>query len=50
MYMYVCMCIYIYGHLNCFHILVFVGSAAVLQINFHLFWIYAQEWDCWIIW
>ena len=45
------------GHLGCFCVLALVNSAAVstgvhvsLQIRvFIFFWIFAQEWDCWII-
>ena len=22
----------------------------LIFLDFHHFWIYAQEWDCWIIW
>ena len=44
------------GHLDCFHVLANVNSAAVnirvhvSFLNYSFFWIYAQEWDCWIIW
>ena len=44
-------------HLGCFHALAIVNSAVMnisvhvsFQISFHLFQIYAQECDCWIIW
>ena len=48
---------YIYPFICCFCVLAFVNSAAV-NIGVHVyflnriffFWIYAQEWDCWIIW
>ena len=43
--------------LGCFHVLAIVNSASMnivvhasFQINsFHLFQVYIQEWDCWII-
>ena len=44
------------GHLGCFRVLAIVNSAA-LNIEVHVSFqiivflqIYAQEWDCWIIW
>ena len=57
-------CVYIFlnqssvdNHLGCFRILAVVNSAAVnirqhvsFQVRFHLFQIYTQEWDCWVIW
>ena len=27
-----------------------IGVHVSFQMSFLLFWIYAQEWDCWIIW
>ena len=48
--------LYINGYLGSFHILAIVYSAA-MNIGVHVYfrlksfvWIYAQEWDCWIIW
>ena len=43
------------GHLGCFHVLPIVNSAAVffqgayIFSNYDFLWIYAQKWDCWII-
>ena len=44
------------GHVGCSHVLAFVRSGAVnlrvvcIFLSYNLVWIYAQEWDCWIIW
>ena len=44
------------GHLGCFHVLAIANSAAsehwgaCIFLNFSFLWLYAQEWDCWIIW
>ena len=60
----VCVCVYhiflnqlsVDGHLGYFHVLAIVNSDAMstgvhvtFQIRVHIFGIYAQEWDCWII-
>ena len=44
------------GHLACFQVLAIMYSAAmtigihVSFLNYSFLWIYAQEWDPWIIW
>ena len=64
--MYMCVYIYhifficssVDRHLGCFHILAIVNSAAMntgVHVSFPIrvfisLWIYAQEWNCWIIW
>ena len=44
------------GRLVCLHVLAIVNGAAVnigvyvlFQIRVFIFWIYVQEWNCWII-
>ena len=36
------------GHLGCLHVLTIVNSAAV-SFKFSFVWIYAQEWNCWVM-
>ena len=43
------------GHLGCFHVSTTVNSAAMnigvhIFLNYSFVWIYANEWNCWIIW
>ena len=44
------------GHLGCFSVSAIVNSAAmkigvhVFFLNYSFIWVYALEWDCWIIW
>ena len=44
------------GHLGCFHVLDIVNSCcnehtgACVFFKENFVWIYAQEWDCWVIW
>ena len=43
------------GHLDCFHVLAVINSAAmnnVIHVSFSICFlrVYAQEWDCWVIW
>ena len=43
-------------YLGCFHVLAIIKSAAVnivgvfIFLNYGFLWIYAHEWDCWVIW
>ena len=45
------------GHLDCFHVSAIANSAAVndhrgacIFFSECFVWMYAQEWDCWILW
>ena len=47
----------VFGHLDFFHVMAIVNSAAMnigvqcfFELVFIFFWIFAQEWHCWIIW
>ena len=47
---------FIDGHLGCFNFLAIVNSASmnikvhIIFSNYGFLWVYAQEWDCWVIW
>ena len=65
-YFIVCVCLhhiffiysFVHGHLGSFHVLAIVNCASMniwMHVSFSIMltvfsWIYAQEWNCWIIW
>ena len=43
------------GHLGCFHVLATINSAVMntgvhVSLNSGFLSVYAQNWDCWVIW
>ena len=43
------------GHLGCVHVLAIINSAVVsigvhVSFNSGFLGVYAQQWDCWVIW
>ena len=46
----------VHGHLGGFHVLAVINNTAmtngihIVSFNFCFFKVYAQEWDCWVMW